>query len=56
MGKLLRIGLPNKPSINSFDISKLDETYCLVSCLDSGVRLIDLNSGSVLADYKVGHV
>jgi hypothetical protein len=56
MGKLLKITLPDKPAINSFDLSKLDPTYCLVSCLDSGVRLIDTNTGSVLADYKEGHV
>ena len=55
MGKLLRVGMPGKAPANGFDLSKLDESYCVVSGLDSITRIVDVDQGKLLAEYKGGH-
>jgi mitogen-activated protein kinase organizer 1 len=41
-------------AINSFDISP-DENFCIISGLDNGIRLYDMNNGEIINIYKDLH-
>ena len=51
-GKLFEIDI-GQP-VNSFDLA-FKSTFCVVSCMDSFTKIIDLADGAIVAEFQGGH-